>query len=366
MCNKYSLFNRNSILERFLSTSDETILYLGLLFLFTGFNLLEMLKLSIYILGCISLYKILSFFYDFTENYIKKKLGKINKQRINHSQWIMVTGSTDGIGKAIAKISILQNKNIVIIGRDQNKINKVLEEFENIKYNKNESVLVDLSKIESIQTYIDFWVNEFDRLPVIDMLFNNAGISLKGPIISSNYTELISILNVNVISPLVITNTFLYKSKMENNIENKFVELTSSGLSMLAVPYSKLYPFTKWFSTTMIKYYSHKMQSFGFKNIFTYVLLGEVITKLSSGVANFETLTENDINGMSNLRYITSNQAAYSILFQGIGNLETSGHPNHYIITLFVKFMKATWEAGIVKILTKKRIKYLKSQGCTV
>jgi len=63
-----------------------------------------------------------------------------------YGSWALVTGSTDGIGKAIAFELAQKNLNLVLIGRNQNKLDtvstEIQEEFKNVQIKK---VVIDLS-----------------------------------------------------------------------------------------------------------------------------------------------------------------------------------------------------------------------------
>ena len=64
---------------------------------------------------------------------------------------------------------------------------------------------------------------------------------------------------------------------------------------------------------------------------------------------------------MVNHRYITAKSAAFSILYQGLGDLETAGHPKHYLITKIATTFKTISKPLLINMLTKKRLKYLAS-----
>ena len=92
----------------------------------------------------------------------------------------IVTGSTSGIGQAMAKALAAQGANVVINGLgDPHKIEEERAEIANafgvdIKYHP-----ADMTKPEEIADMVDFAKREFGRL---DLLLNNAGVQHVAPV----------------------------------------------------------------------------------------------------------------------------------------------------------------------------------------
>jgi NAD(P)-dependent dehydrogenase (short-subunit alcohol dehydrogenase family) len=88
----------------------------------------------------------------------------------------IVTGSSRGIGKAIALQLAQQGASIVLNGRDLERLNQTASEI--IPFNTPiEVVCADVSNTEGAQELIRCTINRFGR---IDMLINNVGISMRG------------------------------------------------------------------------------------------------------------------------------------------------------------------------------------------
>jgi 2-dehydro-3-deoxy-D-gluconate 5-dehydrogenase len=95
----------------------------------------------------------------------------------------IVTGGGSGIGKAIAKGLVQAGAEIVIVGRNRERLEKAATEIE--KFGGPVIALqADISKIEEIKKVVDRAVKEFGK---IDFLFNNAGIVRRAP--SEDFTE---------------------------------------------------------------------------------------------------------------------------------------------------------------------------------
>ena len=92
---------------------------------------------------------------------------------------ILITGSTDGIGKMAAFTLAQEGKNVILHGRNASKLEKVVNELQST-FPKAQvgSVQADLSDFEDIKKMINQVISEYESL---DVLINNAGI-FKSPL----------------------------------------------------------------------------------------------------------------------------------------------------------------------------------------
>lgn len=93
--------------------------------------------------------------------------------------WAVVTGATDGIGKAYAKALAKKGLNVVIISRTQSKLDTVAKEIEDASGVEVKTVAVDFVNDESRQYKIKI-ASEIEGLD-IRMLVNNVGMSYAIP-----------------------------------------------------------------------------------------------------------------------------------------------------------------------------------------
>lgn len=94
----------------------------------------------------------------------------------------IVTGSSRGIGKAIALQLAQKGASIVLNGRDLERLHQTAKEL--MQYTTNiEVVCADVSNTAGAQELIDRTVSRFGR---IDMLINNVGISMRGNVSELN------------------------------------------------------------------------------------------------------------------------------------------------------------------------------------
>ncbi|KQS35968.1 SDR family NAD(P)-dependent oxidoreductase [Pedobacter sp. Leaf194] len=81
-----------------------------------------------------------------------------------------ISGSTAGIGYAIAESLLKEGVKVIINGRSEERVDAALKELAKISGSENVSgIAADFSKVEEVNSLIE-------QLPEIDILINNAGI----------------------------------------------------------------------------------------------------------------------------------------------------------------------------------------------
>lgn len=111
---------------------------------------------------------------------------------------ILVTGSTTGIGEAIARRCVGEGANVMIHGLNEDKARTLCQELGH----KSRYILADLQDASSLETLIATTVAEFGRL---DGLVNNAGIYPRTTIDTSDETIFDYIMAINTKAPLLLT-----------------------------------------------------------------------------------------------------------------------------------------------------------------
>ena len=99
----------------------------------------------------------------------------MSNQRLN-GKVAIITGSSGGIGKAIAIELANQGASVVLNGRNESKLAESEKEVRRI-HNNVISVCCDVSTTEGGQLLINETISKFNRL---DILVNNVGVSMRG------------------------------------------------------------------------------------------------------------------------------------------------------------------------------------------
>ena len=135
---------------------------------------------------------------------------------------VLITGGSRGIGKAIAKIFAANNYNIII--NYKNDDIKALELKKELEKDYNVKVLlykVDISDEENIIKMFDEIKEEFN---FIDVIINNAGISIDQILDDKTSKEFNEVLNTNLTGPFLIMK---YGSKLMHS--GSIINITSTN-----------------------------------------------------------------------------------------------------------------------------------------
>lgn len=142
---------------------------------------------------------------------------------------ILITGSTDGIGKLAAIQLATEGHQIVLHGRNNEKLQHTISEVKELSNNENISgFIADLSDFSSIQKMIDGVKGQLSK---IDVLINNAGV-FKSPV--QRTQENIDLrFAVNYLAPYVLTRGLI--PILENSDAPRVINLSSAAQSTVSL-----------------------------------------------------------------------------------------------------------------------------------
>jgi short-subunit dehydrogenase len=106
---------------------------------------------------------------------------------------VIVTGGSSGIGKALAMQFASSGANVVIAARNEAKLNETKAALQHSGYSVT-AITCDVSDAAQAEMLISETVKHFGR---IDVLINNAGISMRGLFADTSLDVLRQIMNVN-------------------------------------------------------------------------------------------------------------------------------------------------------------------------
>ena len=138
---------------------------------------------------------------------------------------VLVTGSSIGLGSSIIEEFAKNNYNCVInYLTNSTKANELKEKIMKKYNNKCICIKADISKDEDVSNMFDQIINEFGR---IDVLVNNAGISIDAPFEVKNKKDFMRILEVNLYGTFNVSRTF--GDYMFKNKKGKIINISSSN-----------------------------------------------------------------------------------------------------------------------------------------
>ncbi|OIQ23851.1 SDR family NAD(P)-dependent oxidoreductase [Lacinutrix sp. MedPE-SW] len=138
---------------------------------------------------------------------------------------ILITGSTDGIGKLTALKLAIEGHKVYIHGRSKAKVDSVITEIKNASNNENiKGFIADFSDLNAVKQMAARIKNEVSSL---DILINNAGIFKT----SSEKTKdgLDIRMAVNYLAPYILTESIL--PVLEKGTNTRIVNLSSAAQS---------------------------------------------------------------------------------------------------------------------------------------
>lgn len=121
--------------------------------------------------------------------------------------YTLITGASTGIGYELAKLFAKDRHNLILVARDEGKLETAKNELS--KYNVEVKILsLDLSKSEDIQGLFNYV--EMNKLNV-DILVNNAGIGTFGDFSEIGWVKEEALIDINIKVLTKLTKYFLPK-----------------------------------------------------------------------------------------------------------------------------------------------------------
>ena len=138
---------------------------------------------------------------------------------------IIITGSTDGIGKLTALKLAKEGNAIYVLGRSEAKVNAVVSEIKDASSNQNiKGLVADFSDLEAVSRLAEQIKKD---IPKIDVLINNAGIFKTKDTFTKKGLDYRMV--VNYLAPYMLTNAIL--SNIKNAEAPRIINLSSAAQS---------------------------------------------------------------------------------------------------------------------------------------
>lgn len=136
---------------------------------------------------------------------------------------ILITGATEGVGKATAYALARQGHRLILHGRSADKLAAVLAGLKSATGNPHlEPILADFSSLAAVNTMAGTLLGQYDRL---DVLINNAGAMFSGRQVSQDGFE--RMVAVNYFAPYLLTEKLLPLLRVTPG--SRIVNLSSVG-----------------------------------------------------------------------------------------------------------------------------------------
>ena len=238
---------------------------------------------------------------------------------------VLITGASSGIGKAIGEY--LSQKGYVVYGTSRNP--------ENIKNSMFPLLALEVKNPESIEAAIKKVIAISGR---IDVLINNAGVGITGPLEEIPMTEIKNNFDVNLFGPIEVMKAVLPKMRAQKS--GLIINITTIA-GYMVLPFRSIYSASKGALELITESLRMEVRSFGIK--ITNVAPGDFATNIASGRFHSPIIKDSDyeINYGNNLKTLNEHvDSGSNPIAMAEAILKIIENPNpkiHYKIGIFMQ-----------------------------
>jgi hypothetical protein len=150
----------------------------------------------------------------------------------------LVTGASSGLGKELARELAVRGYDLVLVGRRRGVLEELAGELKD-RYNVDawaiDQDLSDLGKVSEL-------VGKVKNLGVkVNVLVNNAGMGIYGPLSELNEADIVRVVNLNYIAPILLIKGFLGDLAGERGCVVNVISLAAH----IPIPWFGIYTSTK-------------------------------------------------------------------------------------------------------------------------
>jgi NAD(P)-dependent dehydrogenase (short-subunit alcohol dehydrogenase family) len=181
------------------------------------------------------------------------------------SKIVLVTGASSGIGKAIA--TFLSKKGYIVYGTSRT--------IKNEKDFLFKIIALDVLKVDTIRTAVAYILEKEGRL---DVLVNNAGMGITGPVEETPTDEMRAVFNTNLFGAIDVMKAVLPQMRKQNS--GIIINITSIA-GYMGLPFRGLYSATKGALEIVTEATRMEVKNFGIELV--NVAPGDFATNIAAG-----------------------------------------------------------------------------------
>jgi len=174
-------------------------------------------------------------------------------------KWVLVTGASAGIGKALAEELARGGANLVLTARRRDRLEALAQQLSAAHQIQVQVFVADLARPEAPRQIFDFTSQQ--QLP-IDLLVNNAGFGAYGEFHTLAAQRFLDMVQVNCAA--VVHLTHLYLPQMLARRRGDILVVASTA-SFQAVPYISTYAATKAFDLLFAEGLAEELKPYGIR-----------------------------------------------------------------------------------------------------
>ena len=179
---------------------------------------------------------------------------------------VLITGGSSGIGKAIGEYLLAKNYKVYGTSRNPDRFK------ENFPF---PLLPLDVTDLDSINACVALLL---EKEQTIDVLINNAGVGITGPLEETPIQEIQKAFSTNLYGPIQLTNAVL--PSMRDQQRGHIINITSIA-GYMGLPYRGIYSATKAALEITTEAYRMEVMQFGIQ--MTNVAPGDFATNIAAG-----------------------------------------------------------------------------------
>jgi len=267
-------------------------------------------------------------------------MNKPTKFQSKYGSWALVTGGSSGIGAELARQIAKKGLNVILVARQQERLDLLALEIEKMHGVKVMSIPADLTTQEGIERV----KTETETLEV-GLLVNNAGREDSGYFLETSLEMAVETLDLNVRAPLQLTHHFV--RKMANRRKGGILFMASI-VGFQGVPFIANYAATKAWDLIFAESLAAELKSTGID-----------VSVATPGFTKTELSPDFDFSGLPLNPMPAVSVAKTALGGLGAKRLTVPGFVNKFLYVsgkyLLPRFMN-TWSFGMVfrSVLRKK------------
>ncbi|MBY5957651.1 glucose 1-dehydrogenase [Membranicola marinus] len=221
---------------------------------------------------------------------------------------VLVTGSTSGIGKGIARRLASEGAQVVVNSyRDQDDIQEILE-FITAQGGAATFIKADVGNVEEVRSMIDQSVSHFGSL---DVLVNNAGIQIRSSFLETTEEQFDQVVGVNMKGAYFTAQAFA--QYVVENKKNGVIVNNSSVHEILPFPHFDSYAMSKGGLQMMTRNLAVELAPLGIR--VNNVAPGAIDTDINVALNTNDALKKNLLENISMGRMGTVDEVAAVVAF---------------------------------------------------
>nr|NP_001017758.1 dehydrogenase/reductase SDR family member 7B [Danio rerio]Q566S6.1 RecName: Full=Dehydrogenase/reductase SDR family member 7B; AltName: Full=Short-chain dehydrogenase/reductase family 32C member 1; Short=Protein SDR32C1 [Danio rerio]AAH93357.1 Dehydrogenase/reductase (SDR family) member 7B [Danio rerio] len=173
-----------------------------------------------------------------------KVIQRLRRRPNIQDKVVVITGASSGLGKECARVFHAAGARLILCGRDQRRLQEVVEELGNKTYGKTKTytpctVTFDLSNTSVVCSAA---AEILKRHGHVDVLINIAGVSYRGNILDTHVSVQREVMETNYFGPVALTQAIL-PSMVDRG--SGHIVVISSVQGKISIPYRSAYAASK-------------------------------------------------------------------------------------------------------------------------